>query len=153
MNPPERVFLDTNVYIFGVADADSPEWTILQWAGYGQDERGPAEIVVSDELFTQILRVAKRIRGKDWGGQLLGRIWRDMRLRYVLLDEEKYRMLEESGEIPREDVGVYLTARAGQAQYFVSSNRELVSILAAKTGEFECLTADEFVQKYIGENP
>jgi len=31
---PARVFVDTNVYIVGVADATSSEWEILSWLGF-----------------------------------------------------------------------------------------------------------------------
>lgn len=62
---PNRVFLDTNVYIIGAAIADSPEAIILSWAGF-TGERSPAfEVLVSDTLFAQILRVARRLHDKD----------------------------------------------------------------------------------------
>jgi hypothetical protein len=101
------VFLDTNVYIIGLADPQSPECQILQWAGLGQKAPGPVEIVVSQELFAQISRVAKRLQNKDWGGELLGQIWQNLRVCYVLLDAQELSRLEGLGVIPREDVGVY----------------------------------------------
>jgi predicted nucleic acid-binding protein len=57
--------------------------------------------------------------------------------------------LEAAGVIPREDVGVYLSAKAGQAQVFVSSNYKLIRVLAAQTGDFECFTPEEFIKEYI----
>jgi hypothetical protein len=100
-------------------------------------------------VFEQIKRVARRLRSKDWAGEILGHIWQDIQLRYVLLDPEEISALERMEAIPREDVGVYLTAREGHAQCFVSSNRELVNTLARKTGEFECLAPEQFVKKYL----
>ncbi len=146
---PTCVFLDTNVYIIGMADSDSPEYQILRWAGLGQKNTGPVEVVVSEELFEQILRVAKRLRNKDWSGELLGRIWQDLKVCYVLLDTQEYSKLIALGIIPREDVGVYLTARAGRAQCFISANHKLVRVVAEKTQEFECFTPEEFVSKYL----
>ena len=146
---PEHIFLDTNVYIIGSAYQDSAEAAILHWAGIDQDHPGPVEIIVSDELFEQILRVARRLRSKDWGGELLGRIWQCLRLRYVLLDTQEIAELEATSRIPREDVGVYMTARRGNAGCFVSANHQLIRTLAENTGEFKCLTPKEFVQKYL----
>lgn len=154
-NPPQCVFLDTNVYLVGMAYPESPEAEILHWAGFGSaehpkgDEPGPVEVIVSEEMFEQIRRVARRLRSKDWAGEILGHIWQEMQLRYVFLDPEEVAALEGSGVIPREDVGIYLTAREGRAECFVSSNRELITTLAKKSGEFECLGPGEFVKKYL----
>lgn len=147
---PARIFLDTNVYILGVADPDSAEGKILQWAGL-ETESDPVELIVSDELVDQIRRVGRRLRGKDWAGELLMRLWRNMRLLYVRLEPEMWTAFEAHGfVIPAEDVTVYLTARAGAAQCFVSANHKLIAALAQQTGEFECLTPAEFVQRYLG---
>jgi len=149
MPVPSPIFLDTNVYIIGAADAGSPEASILRWAGFGARKPGPVEIIVSPEILEQILRVAKRLRGKDWGGEILGHIWQDLQLRYVILDPEELAEIEASSGIPREDGSTFLTARAGQARCLISANHELVKALAASTGEFECLTPEMFVSKYM----
>jgi len=148
MSPPGRVCLDTNVYLVGAVDESSPEAQILRWLGF---EGGPplAETVVSEALFNQILRVSRRLHDKDWAGALLYRIWRGMNLFYVQFDLAEVLALEEAGSIPREDVEIYLTARSGKAQVFISANHELVRALAARTGEFENCTPDEFVQRYV----
>ncbi|MCA9946772.1 MAG: hypothetical protein KC449_24995 [Anaerolineales bacterium] len=148
---PLRLFLDTNVYIIGAAIEDSPEAVILNWAGFAGKPDQEVEIIVSDALFSQILRVAKRVRGKDWGGEILAYIWQGMNVTYVLLDEFEIKNLLSANVIPREDVDIYLTAKVGKADCFVSANRELVRVLAQQTGAFECLFAAEFVTKYIGQ--
>ncbi|HAX78157.1 MAG TPA: hypothetical protein DCY88_20640 [Cyanobacteria bacterium UBA11372] len=145
-----RVFFDTNVYIIGAADPNTYESRLLQWVGFGEEEPSSVEVVVSEELFDQILRVAKRLKNKDWGGELLGRIWQNLNVCYVLLDADEFSRVEALGIIPREDVGVYLTAKTGKAQCFVSSNHELIRALAEQTGEFECLNPEEFANKYLG---
>jgi len=61
---PKCIFLDTNVYIIGAAMAESPEAKILDWAGFAGLRRSSVEIVVSNVLFEQIIRVAKRIGEK-----------------------------------------------------------------------------------------
>lgn len=147
---PLRLFLDTNVYIVGAAMDDSPEAVILNWAGFAGKSAKSVEIVVSDALFRQILRVAKRLRGEDWGGEILAHIWQGMNVTYVVLDDDEIKKLLSANVIPREDVDIYLTAKVGKADCFVSANRELVRVLAQQTGAFECLFAAEFVAKYIG---
>ena len=70
---PGCIFLDTNVFIIGAALPDSPEAQILRWAGFGMLQPGPVEVVASQELFEQILRVGRRLKGKDWGSEIVGR--------------------------------------------------------------------------------
>jgi predicted nucleic acid-binding protein len=146
---PDRIFLDTNVFIIGAADPESPEGLILRWAGLDGQVKGSVEIIVSDEIFQQISRVSKRLHSKDWGSELIGRIWQFLNLRYVLLDAEEISEIEATGLIPREDAGVYLTARAGKAQCFISSNHELVHVLAGQTREFQCFKPEEFIKHYL----
>lgn len=146
---PDRVFLDTNVYLLGTIDPQSYEAQILNRLGFDERQQTSVEVIVSEELVAQISRVAKRLKNKDWGSELLARIWQTLNVRYVLLNLEDFSVLEASGTIPREDIGVYLSARAGQAQCFVSSNHKLIRALASSTGEFECLTPEEFARKYI----
>ncbi len=144
-------FLDTNVYIIGAIEAVSYEREILNWLGWeGKiSESELVEVVVSEEVFEQILRVAKRLRNKDWGGDLLSRLWTNFNLCYVILDDHEYTQILNTGIIPREDIGVYLTAQGGNAQCFVSSNHKLIRALVTETGEFECLTPEEFVNQYF----
>ncbi len=146
---PRRLFLDTNVFIIGAAFADSPEAAILDWAGFGARRAGDVTILISDALFQQISRVAQRLRHKDWAGEIIGRIWREMTVDYVLLDEAEVRRLEAQGVVPREDVTVYLTALNGRADCFVSANHELVRELASQAGSFACMTPFQFVETYL----
>ncbi len=144
-----RVFLDTNVFIIGAALPGSPEGQILRWAGFGMPQPGPVEVIVSQELFEQILRVGRRLKGKDWGSEIVGRIWQDMALVYVITAPHEFETLRQVGRLPREDIGVYLAARKGQAQCFVSANHELIGALARASGEFESLSPQEFVDRYL----
>ena len=155
---PACIFLDTNVYIVGSALPDSPEARILRWLGYGQRISGPepcrsrsATVVVSQPLFEQISRVARRLQDKDWAGEILGHLWQDLQLSYVLIDPDEQLALEATGIIPREDVSIYLSARNGLVDCFVSSNHELIKMIAENTGEFECLTPEAFVRRYLFE--
>lgn len=57
--------------------------------------------------------------------------------------------MTESSDIPREDVGVYLTALQGHIACMVSANHEFVRQAATKQKLFECLTPEEFVSLYL----
>lgn len=144
-----RVFFDTNVYIVGKQDIESNEYQILKWAGFEVRNSRAVEVVIYDELLQEILRVSKRLKNKDWGGQIVNNIWRNFQIIYVTIDADEYYRVEALGVIPREDVGVYLTAKLGNAECFVSANHELIRTLAEETREFECLTPEEFVNKYL----
>jgi predicted nucleic acid-binding protein len=146
---PQLIFLDTNIYLIGAVDLDSPEGQIMQWLGWEIKGNNEVEVVISEELIDQISRVAKRLKNKDWGGEIIGRIWQNFKVRYVQIDDSILAIMESEGIIPREDLGVYLTAKEGQAQCFVSANHKLIRILAQETAEFECLTPSEFVSKYL----
>jgi predicted nucleic acid-binding protein len=146
---PQRVFLDTNVFIIGAALVDSPEAAILDWAGFDSQRGADVVILVSDALFQQISRVARRLHGKDWAGEIIGRIWRNMTVDYVPLRDAEIRKLEISQTVPREDISVYLTALNGHADCFVSTNHELVKNIADQSGAFQCLTPIQFVAIYL----
>jgi predicted nucleic acid-binding protein len=62
---PQRLFLDTNIYIIGIANQDSYERKILESVGFLQSSS--VEVIVSEELLNQTLRVSKRLYNKDWG--------------------------------------------------------------------------------------
>ncbi len=147
--PPRRLFLDASVYIVGAAFADSPEAAILDWAGFDATPGADVVILASDALFQQIARVAQRLRHKDWAGEIIGRIWRNMTVDFVLLSEADIQRIERAGSVPREDMTVYLTALNGRADCFVSANHELVRVLADHAGSFECMTPARFVATYL----
>lgn len=146
---PRRLFLDTNVYIIGAAVEESAAATILDWAGFAGPGAADVEIVLSAALVDQIRGVARRLGGKDWAGQILMRIWRHMNVRFVLIDLAEGAHLAAAGNIPREDIEIFLAARAGEADCFISANRELVGAIARQTGAFACMTPEEFVRAYL----
>lgn len=143
---PELIFLDTNVYLIGAVELESPEGLILQWLGWEAPNDNPVGVIISEELIDQITRVAKRLKNKDWSGEIIGRLWQNLKFCYVQIDDFELAEMEALGVITREDVGVYLTAKVGQC--FISANHKLIKILVQQTGEFECLTPSEFVNKY-----
>ena len=145
----QRIFLDTNVYILGQLNPASNEELILKWVGfYDSDLRSQIQVIISEELIKQILRVCKRVRNKDWGSKIVDRIWKN--LNYVLVPKTEELQAEAdllltNKLIPSEDILIYLSAKYGKADRFVSGNRELISAIA----DFPCLTSEDFVRQYI----
>lgn len=144
---PRRILLDTNVFLIGLLDATSPEAKILNRLA-----RSSSILIFSSELEEQLRRVSRRIEDKDWAGFVLYVIWRDYAIDYIQVPQSLAKEIEDQIDLPREDVGVYLTALLGEAECFVSANRELVKQAANKQRVFECLTAEEFVEKYFRPN-
>ncbi|MGL4499587.1 MAG: PIN domain-containing protein [Planktothrix sp.] len=149
MSSLQRIFLDTNVFIIGDANKQSDESLILEALGYR--DKPPIlniEIILSDELLDQIRRVAKYLYGKDQAGEIISNIWRWFDIFYVPSttnwNEEKIRLIQTK-VIPSEDIEIYLSAKYGSADCFVSGNRELIKAIA----DFECLTPENFVSQYL----
>jgi predicted nucleic acid-binding protein len=149
--PLSRIFLDTNVFIIGAADIQSDEGIILSALGFWQPTSNAFEIIISQELLEQIARVAGRLKHKDWAGELIGRILQNFNIHYVFLEQQELVTSEKNASIPREDVSVYLTAKVGQADYFVSANHKLIRSLVEQTGDFLCLTPQQFIDQVFPE--
>ena len=142
---PKRVMFDTNVPIVSALDRQSVERQVLNWLAAQSD----ITILMSKELSDQILRVGKRIGGKDWAGWIHYTVWRDYTTEFVEIPTAVKELVERSTSIPREDIAVFLTALLGKADCFISANHELVKESAAIQDAFECLTPEEFYHKYI----
>jgi hypothetical protein len=81
----KRIFLDTNIYIIGQLQPNSSEEIILSWLGFYQPlKSSELKVIISQELINQILRVSKRIQGKDWGSKIVDQIWLGLQLDYDL---------------------------------------------------------------------
>jgi len=144
-----RIFLDTNIFIIGDADKQSLESIILEALGYrNQPTILSAEIILSEELVDQIRRVSKYLYGKDHAGAIISNIWQWLNIHYVpsTVDwhDDKLSLIN-SKIIPSEDIEIYLSAKYGEAECFVSGNRKLIQAIA----DFECLNADSFIKKYL----
>jgi len=145
---PESIFLDTNIFIFGALDPDSDENKILSILQKDRNREQTITVIVSQELIEQILRVGKRLQNKDWASDLLARLWEQLQVDFIFVDDRDVQAIADAGIIPREDAGVYLTAKQGKVECFVSRNYKLIRALVEQTEEFECLTPSEFLQKY-----
>jgi hypothetical protein len=133
---PELIFLDTNVYLIGAVELESPEGLILQWLGWEAPNDNPVGVIISEELIDQIIRVAKRLKNKDWSGEIIGRIWQNFKFFYVQIDDFELAEMEALGVIPREDVGVYLTAKVGQSQSLITFISLIPNWLSVRISSF-----------------
>ena len=143
-----KTFVDTNVYIIGELFPSSPEEKLLENLGLnGSTPLINTQILIAQELINQVLRVGKRVKNKDWASQLVDKIWYDLDCLFVLetdkMKAEVQQILDDK-IIPCEDIFIYLTAKYGEADCFVSVNRELIKSIA----DFECLTVEDFLEKY-----
>ena len=146
---PRRLFLDTNVYIIGSVMRNSAEGSILEWLGFFERQVDSPTVLVSEALIEQILRVGRRVGGKDYGGELVNRLWANLSVEHVILADDASQRLIEEDAIPREDIFIFLTALVGGVDCFVSANYRLIKALATTNQLFECLTPAEFVARYI----
>jgi predicted nucleic acid-binding protein len=145
---PNSIFLDTNIFILGALDLESDECKILSLLESDRNSDQQTKVIFSQELIDQILRVGKRLQNKDWSSGLLARLWQQLQIDFIFVEDQDIQSIADAGIIPREDAGVYLTAKQGKAQCFVSRNYKLIRALVEQTEEFECLTPREFLQKY-----
>ena len=74
------------------------------------------KVIFSQELIDQILRVGKRLQNKDWSSSLLARLWQQLQIDFIFVADQDIQAIADAGIIPREDAGVYLTAKQGKAQ-------------------------------------
>ena len=146
-NKPIRVLLDTQLYIFGYSRADA---STRRFLAFLSEYRSQYAILLSEDLLDQIRRVARRVRGKDWAGEILTMIWTSFSTEVVTLPREQIdEVPSQFPDIPTEDIGIFLTAKLGQADVMVSDNRKFVRAAAASQNLFTCLTVDEFLNQYI----
>ncbi len=88
------------------------------------------------------------MQNKDWSSGLLTRLWQQLQVDFIFVEDQDIQAIADAGTIPREDAGIYLTAKQEKAQCFVSRNHKLIRALVEQTEEFECFTPFEFLQKY-----
>ena len=141
VSPPFRLLLDTNIFIIGFLDPDSPEANLLTTL-----EKTPhLTLIFSNDLEQQIRRVGWRLQNTDWVGLLLHYIWSNFEVDYIYIAPEEIRETEIIANIPREDIGIYLTALRGKASHLISANHQLLKDAAAKQKRFQCLDAETFL--------
>jgi predicted nucleic acid-binding protein len=139
----KKVVIDTNIFIIGFLDFVSGDKSVDADMIRAMLRR-EFILILSKELEEQIARVGKRVKGKDWAGYIRNAIWSSARISFVMIPEDA-ELMERYKEVPRKDLLIFLTALRGKVDYLVSNNREFIR-KAANTGNFKCLTPDEFVK-------
>ncbi|MDX1521131.1 MAG: PIN domain-containing protein [Anaerolineae bacterium] len=142
---PKRILLDTNVFILAHLDGESPEGRILA----AISTHPSVTLILSNEIMEQIQRVSRRVGGKDWTGLLINRVWQDFSIDFVTVSIEEKRAIEAKINIPREDIGIYITAIRGNIDCLISSNHEFVQQTAKVQNLFETMSARAFVEKFL----
>jgi predicted nucleic acid-binding protein len=125
---PERILVDTNIFILGFLEPDAPEADLLSLL----ETKSQVTLIFSNDLEIQIRRVGRRLRNSDWVGLLLHYIWSSFQIEYVYITPQEIADVEAITDIPREDLGIYLTALRGKAEYLISANRELLRTAVTK---------------------
>lgn len=148
-----KIFLDTNIYIIGQLIPLSPEEKLLQLLGFYDQtpSSNKIQVIISQELINQLLRVGKRLQGKDWSSKLVDQIWCNLNCLFIPETkeiEQEAKQLLKTKLIPSEDIFIYLTAKWVKVDYFISGNRELIKAIA----DFECFTVEEFLDNYFPTN-
>ncbi|OQY46410.1 MAG: hypothetical protein B6242_08080 [Anaerolineaceae bacterium 4572_78] len=141
---PQRVLLDTNVFIIGFLDNDSEEGKLLDFLA----SLSNLTLIFSNELELQVRRVGKRLKNRDWVGLLLHYIWSTYHVEYVYVHENDVKHVEKTTNIHREDVRIYLTALHGQVDCMISANRELLKESMAHQNRFRCFDAMSFLNEF-----
>ena len=139
----KKVVVDTNIFIIGFLEFVSGKKTADADIIRAMLKR-EFILVLSKELEEQIARVGKRVKDKDWAGYIRSAIWSSAKISFVMIPEDA-GLMERYKEVPRKDLLIFLTALLGKADYLVSNNREFIR-KTVNSGDFKCLTPDEFVK-------
>ena len=143
----KRILLDTNIFILGYLQPSSISGQLLT-----QLQQTDITLIVSNELIEQVRRVARRVGGKDWAGLVIDQIWRDFHVEYIWISDDEKTLVTTQAIIPREDVGIYLTAVKGQANCMISANRQFVREAAAQQKLFASFYPEDFLDQYFADD-
>ena len=141
-----RVLIDTNVYVIAALDLarnfESSEVKVIK-AAINRKFR----VVITKEIQEQILRVAKRVGGKDFASRLVALIWSEIKPIFIPQTYYKTLMRIYEDKIPRKDLAIFTAALVADVDYLISENRELLKKSAEVQDIFDCLTSEEFIDK------
>lgn len=139
-----KLVVNTNVFIVGFLDLaerkESCEVQILR-----ELKNRKHRLILSSNLEEQILRVARRVRSRDWVGLLRHVIWSDLEIKYAELNWELRRKYED--KVPRKDLGVFVTAIKGEADYLISNDEDFLEKASHAQQTFRCVTPSEFLEE------
>ena len=141
-----KVLIDTNVYIIAALDlardVETAEVKIIR-AAIDQKFR----VVITKELQEQILRVAKRVGGKDFASRLVALIWSEIKSIFIPRTYYECLMKIYEDKIPRKDLAIFTAALVANVDYLISENRNFIRKSAEAQRIFKCLMPEDFVNE------
>ncbi|MEK6886937.1 MAG: putative toxin-antitoxin system toxin component, PIN family [Nanoarchaeota archaeon] len=139
-----KVVLDTNVFVVGFIDLaqgiESAEVKILKNLLNKNNT-----ILLSIPIEEQIMRVITRVKDKNFAGLIRHTIWSDFAAEFVDVDKNKRTIESFKNKVPRKDLGIFLTAFIGKADYLISNDREFLDSASKCQNEFKCISPNEFL--------
>lgn len=142
-----KIVLDTNIFIFGFMGlserTETPETMILK--DLLQKEK---TLLLSRELEEQLLRVFIRVKDKNFAGLVRHLLWSDYLIEFVTTEKNDYpKKYKEI--IPRKDLGIFLTAYTGDADFLITNDLPFLEKAKQSSPGFRCMTAEEFVDEFL----
>lgn len=146
-----RVLVDTQILIWGMGRVDLAA-SVLQVI-----RQEPHTLILSLPLQDQIRRVGRRLGGKDWAGSILMHLWKSYQIDFVQVTQADVVSFHQQYPdlVPREDIGIFLTAVHGRADIMISENHAFVRQAAEAQNLFTCLNMEDFLtdwSKKLGED-
>lgn len=140
-----RVYLDTNVYVFGRALGKSNSKVILDLV-----KTGVVTVIVSDVLVSEVREVFARLYGRDAGKYARFYVESFSRGRKISALEIAGERRKYASFVKKEDLDHLTAAKIGEVNYFVTTDRDFRESGAKSV--VKILTPKEFVE-LVGIEP
>jgi len=135
-----RIYLDSNIYIFGLHNIGSDSETIIK-----ECRKGTMMIIQSDYLFAEVLNWHRRNFGKDWVGKA-SKLMAAFPQRELIHESEwliQYPKWKDLVDDP-DDIPHICSYFAGDCDCFVTTNRKLTRMKIGSHVAFQ--SPEEFVK-------
>jgi predicted nucleic acid-binding protein len=140
------IYLDTNIYIFGLLDGKSGSAVVLR-----EVLKRDIMVVQSDYLFDEVLHWFREHKGKDSVGLVRTYLLTLPCREFVNKAEWSYFLLKVKDDVAdRDDLPHICSYFAGGAEYFVTTNRRLTQMKIR--GKVNFLSPEEFLRVIGGSD-
>lgn len=140
-----NIYLDTNIYIFGILDENSDSAMILKMI-----PDMDIMVIQSDYLYDEVLQWFRTRKGRDWVGHVRTYLLTIPRHEFISKAEWSYFLdtfQEDVGD--KDDLPHVCSYAAGGADYFITTNRRLTQMKIKDRVKF--LSPEEFLSM-MGED-
>jgi len=135
-----RIYLDSNIYIYGLHNRDSDSAFILH-----ECRRGTITVIQSDYLIEEVLNWHRRNLGKDWVGKAELFMVAFPRMEFIQETEWKLQYPKWKDLIDdRDDIPHVCSYFAGGCDCFVTTNRKLTQMKICQHVAFQ--SPEEFAK-------